>query len=372
MPKAKYTKRKDGRFFTNFSTGEYKEDGKPERIPLYGKTSAELDVKVADLRYKLNNGLLIKTSATLFQDYASNWFIIYKTIKGTNTKKMYKYLLDTYIVPVIGQMPLKNIRMSDIQMIINKNKDHYRTCCQIRLTLNQIFKRCIKDDLLYKNPCEDISMPAKTKVIKRALTNIEKKAILKAEFTDKEKAFVYILYFMGLRKCECLGLTKKDFDFKKKELNVNRDLIFYKGKPEIRPTKNIYSVRSIPIPNEAFVFIKKYVLSCFTEYIFTKADGGMITESSFVRMWESIKIKINTAACTKKELANKVSKVDGLTCYVFRHNYATMLYYSKVSLKKASYLMGHCDVKMLMEVYAHLDEQKENTASKLNAGIKLA
>ena len=48
-----------------------------------------------------------------------------------------------------------------------------------------------------------------------------------------------------------------------------------------------------------------------------------------------------------------------------------MLYYSGISLKKAAQLMGHSNTKMIMEVYSHLDDEKENAAEKINASIAL-
>lgn len=48
-----------------------------------------------------------------------------------------------------------------------------------------------------------------------------------------------------------------------------------------------------------------------------------------------------------------------------------MLYYSGISQKKAVELMGHSDLKMIMEVYAHLDEQKEAVRDKINNAIAL-
>ena len=34
--------------------------------------------------------------------------------------------------------------------------------------------------------------------------------------------------------------------------------------------------------------------------------------------------------------------------------------------------MGHTDTKMIMQVYAHLDDEKEQTSEKINACIKMA
>ena len=49
---------------------------------------------------------------------------------------------------------------------------------------------------------------------------------------------------------------------------------------------------------------------------------------------------------------------DGFTPYIFRHTYATLLYYSGIKLKDAEYYMGHSDSKMLNDVYIHLDKEK--------------
>ena len=70
-------------------------------------------------------------------------------------------------------------------------------------------------------------------------------------------------------------------------------------------------------------------------------------------------------------LRAKNRPIHDLTAHIFRHNYATMLYYSGISLKKAAALMGHSDTRMIMEVYSHLDEQKEQTETKLNSFIKM-
>lgn len=80
---------------------------------------------------------------------------------------------------------------------------------------------------------------------------------------------------------------------------------------------------------------------------------------------------MNDAVTSDREKAIGAQPITGLTAHIFRHNYCTMLYYSGVSQKKAVELMGHSDIKMIMEVYAHLDEQKEAVREKLDHAISL-
>lgn len=76
-------------------------------------------------------------------------------------------------------------------------------------------------------------------------------------------------------------------------------------------------------------------------------------------MWQRIVRKMNYAVTSEKETLIGAEPITGLTAHIFRHNYCTMLYYSGISQKKAVELMGHSDIKMIMEVYAHLDEKND-------------
>ena len=82
-----------------------------------------------------------------------------------------------------------------------------------------------------------------------------------------------------------------------------------------------------------------------------------MSHTAFEYFWNRIRRKLSTIAPEAEEL----------TPHYFRHNYATMLYYSNISPKKAAALLGHANTKMIMEIYAHLDEEKENASEKLNA-----
>lgn len=92
----------------------------------------------------------------------------------------------------------------------------------------------------------------------------------------------------------------------------------------------------------------------------------MVTKSSFRMTWNRIIKVMNASVSTRQDH----SPITGLTAHIFRHNYATMLYYSNISILKAADLMGHSDIKLIMDVYAHLDEEKEQAVDKINEVIK--
>lgn len=362
---AKYKQRADGRYCTNVDLG-YDSNGNRLRKMVYGKSVRDLDLKVLALKTEIAAGHISRDHQTV-GDYADMWLTTYKAHTELKTYKMYQSSIK-YIKAEIGEIELIELRASDVQNLINANSEHRRTCEQIRLTMRQIISRAIDDNIITKDITRNIELPKKKKTEKRALTELEKEAIFKADFDDKDRAFIYILYYFGLRKEEALALTASDFDFKKRILHINRALQVGSNREEtkIKETKNTSSIRDIPIPNAVFSILRDFCKSNKQLYLFADKNGNLPTISSFRRTWERILNKLNEAARTEKQKKYKINPINDLTAHIFRHNYATMLYYSDIGIKEASKLMGHSDTKMIMEVYAHLDDNKADVSTKLN------
>ena len=81
-----------------------------------------------------------------------------------------------------------------------------------------------------------------------------------------------------------------------------------------------------------------------------------MSKTSYNKFWRRIRAALVPLA----------PSADTLTAYTFRHNYATMLYYSDIKPKMAAKLMGHKDTTMILRIYAHLDEEREMADVKLN------
>lgn len=367
----KYKKRKDGRYATTVMAG-YKENGKPNNIFLSAKTEKALKDKVLELKMKLKAGELVKQSDTLLKDYAASWMDTYKSSAGVNTKAMYRNAVNKHIIPELGHLPLNKLVRSDIQKLINDNQEHPRTCEIIRMTMVQILDSAIDDKLLLENIARKVTLPKRHKPEKRILTDLEKEAIKAADFTQTERALVMILFFFGLRRGEVLALTKADIDLKRKILTVNKAVVFDVNTPIVKTgAKSDAGNRTIPIPEAVTGLLRDFLKSVDTFYLFPGKNTETLSKTQYVKMWDRIIKKMNDAVTSDKEKLIAAQPISGLTAHIFRHNYCTMLYYSGISQKKAVELMGHSDLKMIMEVYAHLDEQKEAVKEKLDKAIAL-
>lgn len=369
MPK--YKKRPDGRYATTVLTG-YKDDGRPHNVFLSAKTEKELKEKILEVKMKMKTGLMVKSSEMPLKKYASEWLDTYKSSVGIKTKEMYKSAVNTYIIPELGHIPLDKLHRSDVQSLINSNQEHPRTCEIIKMTLVQILNSAIDDKLLFENVAKKTTLPKRHKAEKRALTDLEKKAITKADFSEQERAFVLLLFYFGIRKGEALALTRHDIDLKNNILTINKSIVFDKNRPIVKMgAKSDAGNRSIPIPQSALPFFRSFLKTMDSFYLFPGKSFDTLSQTQYRTMWNRIVKKMNSAVTSDKEKKLHSEPITGLTAHIFRHNYCTMLYYSGISQKKAVELMGHSDVSMIMEVYAHLDEKKEAVQKKLDKAISL-
>ncbi|MEG0823690.1 MAG: site-specific integrase [Erysipelotrichaceae bacterium] len=244
--------------------------------------------------------------------------------------------------------------------------DHSRTCQIILLTLKQIFEQAIDDEIIIRNPCRAVARPRYRKPKKRALTRDEIKMINSAQLTLRERMYVNMLYYFGLRREEALALTKKDFNLRSNVLSINKALVFISNKGVIKDTKSVSSDRVISIQSTIKPFIREYLKHLDGDYLFTSLiDKQLITESSFKKMWKSIMTKFDDAA---DELC--LDQIDGLSSHTFRHNYATMLHSAGVSVKEAQYLLGHSNSSITMDIYTHLDGANLQADNKLSEYLK--
>lgn len=361
MANTKYTyneKRKE--WYTLVYDGTLTETGAKHRKRISSKkSSADLEKKVIAFKTELNSKGIVQASTITFGEYGRKWLETAKATKEANTQRTYKVTLDSCFGS-INDVPLAKLTHSNFQQCINQKMDHPRTCQLIKLTFTQIIKAAIRDHYLPHSALEeltvDISIPKYKKPLKRALTDNEKKALKAAELDEKKRAFVSLLYYCGMRKSEALALDPGDFNWNDNTVSITKTVIFGSNASEIKPyPKSDNGMRVIPLPAPCVDVLKPYVANS-KGLLFTGLNGA-VTTSSYRRMWESIIKSMNEAA---------EEPIDGLTAHIFRHNYCTELCYQVplISTKKIAQLLGD-DEKMVLDVYSHIQEEKEDVRAAL-------
>ena len=367
---AKYKKRPDGRYATSTIVG-YTDDGKPKRKTLYGRTIMELDKKVAEFKSLQNKGIIINDEGMTVEQWGKKWLELYKSAKEYNTYTMYQNVLNKHIIPQLGDIRLNALKSHHIQELLNDiiQKGHHRTAEIVKLTIKQIIQQAIINEYIYKDVSLKVSLPQSKKKEKRALTTEEKLLIEKSKLTQKERVFVDLLYYTGARRGEALALTVKDIDFINRKLIINKNLVLKDSQSDIKNSpKTDAGNRLIPLPTKLLSELKEYLANVSSIYLFTKQNGELMTKSSFRRFWDNILDKMNIAAggdkFSRSETAIRLVSKD-ITPHIFRHTYATNLYYADIDVKTAQRLLGHSNIQITLEIYTHLNNSNISTASDI-------
>lgn len=258
----------------------------------------------------------------------------------------------------INHKRLSDITRSDLQFVINLQSEHPRTCIIILQTFKQIIRSAVLDAYLPHNRLEiltmDISMPKYVKREKEPLSASERHAVLNAPLLEKERAYITLLYYCGLRKGEALALNKTDFT--DEYVNVDKSIIFDGNKPILKPyPKSDNSIRKIPLILPCISILEPYMANC-TYNLFSSEFEPFETSTAYRNMMASIDRKLS---------AYEGEKIH-LTAHRLRHNFCSLLCYQipSISTKAIARMLGD-EEKMVLEVYSHILEDKEDIQGAL-------
>lgn len=340
-----YTIRKDGRLMRRVSV-----NGK--LISIYSNNLNDLYKQFLELRYSNLKGFY--NSICKFKDYAEKWLKLNSSGKSEATVKEYRYIIKKYLIPYFGHMHFDKIKRTDIQTLQSDllNNGHIELSHKCIRFMKTICNDAIADDFLVKNPCLGIKEPKLIHKEKEILTEEQDKLLLKSK--HKYAPFFRILRYTGMRREEITALTINDVDLKNKTISINKAVSFASNQPKLKETKNKKS-RIVPILNLIYNDVESVVNHCKEnnmQYLFTKQTdkNSMLTQEA---------IRCMTASFCKDIGFN-------FTPHQLRHSYCTMLYYSGIKIKETQSLMGHSSAKMVYDLYAHLDKQKEDISNKIN------
>lgn len=372
---AKYTKRSDGRYQTKITTDIIvPETGKKKTITVYGKSIAELNANKAKALEELDKGIYLLDRSTTFGAYKWRWMELYKSSRETNTYEGYRNILKNH-TSCLDSLKLIDIRKSDVQAGYNALTGHDDLQRRFYQTVNQILRSAIDDNLIYKNVAPSIERTKKVRKKKRALTEMEKSHFDAAGFTDEEKLLVYLLLYTGLRRQEVIPLSVFDINFNSGKISVNKAVKFVGEKAVLKDTKSYSGEREVYILEPIAPLLKSHISKLRSVLLFPAADGSFLSKSQYRRFFERIKRKLNTACGGTHHWENGRLKFDvdmckGLGSHTFRHEYATLLYYSGIDVLEAVDMMGHADSRILLDTYTELRKQERDSRDKINSFLE--
>ena len=306
-----------------------------------------------------------------FCEYAEQWYTLKKEpFISDASRTSYKSCFMKHILPEFGLQQMKAISSAQIQEFVNGfARTSKSQITMIIGTLKQIFSSAYADGMIERDPTVALIRPkASKKDARRPLTKEETARVLEVIRTHQEGMFLAVLYYLGVRRGEALGLKWGDFDFKEDQVHIQRDIDFTGSTACEGELKTDASDRYIPVPSE----LKEILLAnrgASDAYLFHTKKGEPFSQGTYKRTWARLMV---ACGCVEwREVKEGTSRPDDilkqvkptLTPHYFRHNYVTLLYESGIDPLVAMKIVGHTDYQTTANIYTHLKEEPLRRAS---------
>ncbi len=335
------------------------DDGKRHRVAVTAKSERELESKYREKLIELAKTDYRFAKTTTVENYLPHYMETYVRPhcrdKAYNDKKA---RMESYLLNRFGTLELTAVTAPALQRLLNDNRGKSKSfLTKLRGEITAFFNAAEDEGLITRNPCTRLMIPACEDKPRRALTEEERKAFLKAADQSKRGLLFLFVYYCGLRPGEVRALTHEDIDRNKQTVRVNKAYEESTGKIKAPKTKS--GIRTVPIPDELFKRIPKGKPK---ELIFQgERSKKPLATSNYKRAWQAILNQMDIAMGAKtyrNKIRPETSVVDrALTPYYLRHNYCSMLAERGIDIKTAQYFMGHASINVTANIYQHVTEQ---------------
>ncbi|MTD41642.1 tyrosine-type recombinase/integrase [Erwinia sp. CPCC 100877] len=360
-------KRKDGRWEGRYMKAR-NEQGKIIYGYIYGKRYAHVKQRLAEMKIQYP---FAHNRFTPYQGTVENWLdywlntVMRKKIKPS-TYSSYRLRMDRYIIPYLGRRLLTNLKKQEVEAFICYLEELHlagATIQSIMVVLKSALNKAYSEKLIFLNPCQDLTIPTKSKREISALSKQEQLQIEQAAFEERGCSAIILALYTGLRIGEISGLKWSDIDFEKNIIYIKRTLYRIPstkkgGKTEIIITepKTKSSLRSIPLAKNLKTYLLNKKMQQTSEYVI--ACKGSYSEPRVI------------SYRFKKVLLK--AKMKPIHFHVLRHTFATRCVEQGIDIAAVSKLLGHASIKLTLDTYTDsLWESRKEAVSKLDEQLKV-
>lgn len=356
-------KRKDGRWEARIT----KPNGKYQSI--YSKTYREVKEKKEKYQEKMKSNEKevpkeINKAAELFEFWLDSSVSQVKP----STYGNYYCSMRKYVIPFFKEAGNVQITELSVARFVKSVKENNSIAESTKRKILVVFKTALKQILkgseVYSPILELIELPKTENKPVQVFSIKEQRLIENAAIHSDNIAShgIVLCFYTGIRLGELCALKWSDFDFEAGIMSVSRtvsrvkDLKHDENKTVllVGTPKSNKSVRKIPLPEFLLKHSKELKKYC-------------VNENNYVISGTDIPIDPRTY----QRLYNKVIASAGVKYRKFhaiRHTFATRALEVGVDIKTLSEILGHANVSITLNIYAHsLMEQKRIAMTKLNS-----
>ena len=288
--------------------------------------------------------------------YAEQWR---RTLlhRGSTAERVER-VIRRHIVPVLGDLPLAQVRNSHIRGWVKDRLPHLAPSTMAVVfhgTLVPMFNAAVVDRRIGISPCTGIRLP-EIPDAKYYIARPEEVHALAEALPARYRAIVYLAAGCGWRGGEIFGLERAAIDFEGREIHVRHQLTVIAGRsPHLARPKTKTSARTNELPavvanalRAHLTIVRPRAVDIEDEtdprrpivrpahLVFTRGDGRPIHRAT---------------GRTSGGRRSRRRAADGYGLRDLRHYFATVLIYGGANVKSVQLAMGHTTPTITLNTY---------------------
>lgn len=279
-------------------------------------------------------------------------------------------------------MPLQKLRTSDLEAFYATLKLSASSVTVAHAVIGRALKIAVRDQLILSNPAsavEDrprVSKDHSQGARQHCWTADEARRVLTAAKNagPQVSAFVAVLLDTGCRKSEALGLTWADVDLEAGTVLIARQ---FEPRSHEVPTWAPTKTQTTRIVSLSAATVTRFKVHKKAQAELKMANRTTYQDHGLVFAKQAVDLQTPTAALgqTCRALVGRHFRsvvtsagVKPITVHGTRHTVATLLLQAGVPVQVVAQRLGHAQISMTLEVYAHaLPDMQKDAAAKLGA-----
>jgi len=331
----------------------------------------------------------------LLNDVYKEWFRTI-TVRET-TESNYQFAYNSYCKDSLGKKKIRDIKVGDVvalyKNLLNERHLSINTIDGLHTVVQQVFLYAIKQDYIYKNPCDGVMKKlkqGKKKEKGQVLSQAEEARFLEyLKVYDEENhsnwyPFFAVMLFTGLRMGEMAGLQWDDIDFERGIITIQHNLVYYRDrngdeqtemKTAVKMRKNIHlpktesGYRTFKLSNSALEALKmqkdkgvksEVTIAGFNKFVFVNRFGNSVHQGTINKNMKRIITYANIDADERNERGENIPIIPNISSHALRRTFITRCAEAGVNVAVTAKLVGHNDIRTTIEYYTVVREDWQN------------
>ena len=376
--------RKDGKYSARFcgKNGVRKEK--------HFSTLPEARNWLADQQYNDRHDLVVANSNMTVDAWFKFWLNHLICDLAPNTRRNYQERYTHNIQPVLGAMPIAEVKPMHCKAVLNRMDTEYAgsTIRQTYITMGTMFRSAIMNDIIAKHPMDGVRYTKPVRAVDdiHFLTREEQTIFLETAKRSHNYRQYVLLLETGLRTSELIGLTWDSIDWKKHTLTINKTLEYRHQNKCWRagPPKTEKSYRTSPLTDRDYGVLKccyderdsrkeADTLSQVLEYMDrrTGRTGTLVMKDLVFINYRTGEPAKNSSYDTHLYKLCDEAGIKRFCMHALRHTYATRAIEGGMQPKVLQKLLGHASIKTTMDRYVHVTDSSMADAVRLFGTLQL-